>query len=125
MMDRKYILGVAATSAVAAAVLAWLIMPDVYKGDRFIQASILIISANFAVSIVLTVFYAYIYSEVPSKFTLALLLVMLTLLLYSLTANPILHAACGFCVTNSGYLTIVPDIFAAAALWALAYISLE
>ncbi|MBI5001730.1 MAG: hypothetical protein HZB92_09470 [Euryarchaeota archaeon] len=124
-MQRKYVLGIAAISAAAAMAIAWLIMPGQYAGDIYVRASTLIISANLAVAVVLMVVYVFIYKEVPSKFTLTLLLVMVTLVLYSATSNPLLHAACGFWHANTNYLTILPDIFAAVALWALAYVSLE
>ena len=125
MMQSKYVLGIAAVGAAMAVIVAWLIMPGRYDGDLYIQASILIVSANLAVSVTLTILYAYIYTQVPTRFSLALLLVMFTLLLYSVTSNPLLHAACGFWHTNTNYLTILPNLFASVALWALAYISLE
>jgi len=125
MMERKYVLAIAAIGAVIAVIIAWLMMPATYDDDFYMKMSILIISANLAVSITLSIVYAYIYSQCRTNFSLVLLLVMLALLLYSVTANPILHVACGICVTNTGYPTILSNIFAAVALWALAYISLE
>lgn len=62
------------------------------------------------------------YLQLRSGFTLALLLCVISFMLYALTSNPIMHSACG-AVTHSDVFSTIPMIFGAIAMGILAWVS--
>jgi len=54
---------------------------------------------------------------------LGLVFVMFAMFIYAATSNPIIHALSGFCLSGLGPFTMIPDLFAMAALGILIYLS--
>ncbi len=69
--------------------------------------------------------YITLYKQLKSRFTLGLIVLMLVLLLYALSSNPLLHFAFGFYTQGLGPFTVIPDLFTTAALIVLVYLSNE
>jgi hypothetical protein len=101
--------------------------PPLPPGDfeLFYTAKTVISIVNIVLLISLMVIYSNLYRKVKSKFTLGLVMVMLVLLLYALTSNPLLQTLFGFQAFGLGPFAMLPDIFATAALVVLLYLSLE
>ena len=93
--------------------------------DLFYTAKTVISIVNIVLLVSLMVIYSNLYRKVKSKFTLGLVMVMLVLLLYAMTSNPLLHTLFGFQAVGLGPFAMLPDIFATAALVVLLYLSLE
>lgn len=84
-----------------------------------------ITTVNIAISLILIILYIKIYSQVRSDFTIGLIVVMFTLMIYSLTSNPLLVSLFGYRGFGSGPFMIIPDMFATIGLATLLYLSLE
>lgn len=142
MMDKKttVILAVAVVAIVAAAVglvLSTLMLPppqtppppipepDRVLMDIYLKVKTMISLVNVVLIISLMSIYYGIYRQIKSNFTMGLILVMLVLLLYALTSNPLIHVAFGYHVQGLGPFAMVPDIFTTFALGVLLYISLD
>ena len=80
---------------------------------------------NMALAAVLLTAYIGIYRRTRAEFNLVLIIVALTLLCYSLVANPLVSAVLGYEASGLGPFFILPDIFALTALSALLYLSLK
>ncbi len=80
---------------------------------------------NIVILLALIAIYVGIYREVKTRFTLGLILVMVTLLLYALTSNPLIHILFGFQAQGLGPFVLIPDIFTSIALAVFLYISLD
>lgn len=80
---------------------------------------------NTALIIFLLVMYVDIYRKMKTQFTLGLILVMISFLLYAVTSNPLLHLLFGYYGSILGPFTIIPDIFTTFALVVLIFITLE
>ena len=89
----------------------------------FLRAKSMLTTSNMAFAVILMAGYIKLYTEVKSKFTLGLLFMMTSLFIYAATSNPLVHALSGFCLSGLGPFTMIPDIFAAAALGILVYLS--
>jgi hypothetical protein len=89
----------------------------------YLRAKSVLTTINMAFALILIAGYLHLYSEVKSKFTLGLLFAMFSLFIYAATSNPLVHAFSGFCLSGLGPFTMIPDIFAAAALGILVYLS--
>jgi hypothetical protein len=80
---------------------------------------------NITISLILIALYVKIYREVRSDFTIGLIVVMFTLLLYSLTSNPLLPFLFGYHGFGMGLFMIIPDMFSTVCLITLLYLSLK
>jgi len=80
---------------------------------------------NLALAAVLLTAYIGIYRKMRTEFNLILVIVALTLLCFSIVANPLVSAVLGYEASGLGPFFILPDIFALAALSALLYLSLK
>jgi NADH:ubiquinone oxidoreductase subunit 5 (subunit L)/multisubunit Na+/H+ antiporter MnhA subunit len=80
---------------------------------------------NITISLILIVLYVRIYREVRSDFTIGLIVVMFTLLLYSVTSNPLLLFLFGYHGVGMGLFMIIPDMFSTVCLATLLYLSLK
>ncbi len=80
---------------------------------------------NMALILITLGIYLDIYRTIKSKFTLGLVTMILLLLMYALTSNPLFHFRFGYETIGLGPFTILPDIFTTVALLILFYISLE
>jgi hypothetical protein len=84
--------------------------------------------STFNVLIILALVWSYlsVYRDLPNRFTGSLLLVTGALLLYALASNPVVHLLFGFGGnTTLGPFAFLPDLFAAVAVSALLYQSLQ
>ena len=132
-MNGRGKLAVVIVSVVLAAVVGlllaeWLLPPLAGTGMQgldgfYLRMKSVITTVNLALCIVLITSYLKMYTEVKSRFTLGLVFVMFTMLIYAATSNPIVHALSGFCLTGLGPFTMIPDFFAMAALGILMYLS--
>jgi hypothetical protein len=66
--------------------------------------------------------YSSIYRRLPNKYTRSLILLSLVLLLYAVTANPILHLMVGFPPSPGGSpFVFIPHVFVGIAIIVLFY----
>ena len=74
---------------------------------------------------VLLTTYSGMYRKARTGFNLILIIVALTMLCFSIVANPLVSAVLGYEASGLGPFFILPDLFALAALCALLYLSLK
>ena len=132
-MNSRGKLLVVAVSVVVAAVAGlflaeWLLPPLAGTGMQgqsgfYLRMKSVLTTVNMALCIVLIASYLKLYSEVRSRFTMGLVFVMFTMMVYAATSNPIIHALSGFCLSGLGPYTMIPDLSAMAALGILLYLS--
>ncbi|MGY5874833.1 MAG: hypothetical protein RTU30_03725 [Candidatus Thorarchaeota archaeon] len=99
--------------------------PDRVLMDMYLKVKTMISLVNVVLTISLMSIYYRIYRQVKSSFTMGLILVMLVLLVYALTSNPLIHVLFGFQAQGLGPFAMVPDVFTTFALGVLLYISLD
>ena len=80
---------------------------------------------NTVLSTILLITYAVTYRRTKAEFNLVLIVVALTLLCYSLVANPLIRTALGYGGSGLGPFLMLPDMFIFAALVALLYLRLK
>ena len=80
---------------------------------------------NMSLAAVLLTVYIGIYRRTGTQFNLILIIMALTMLCYSIVANPLVCAVLGYEASGLGLFFILPDLFALAALSALLYLSLK
>jgi hypothetical protein len=80
---------------------------------------------NIALILLTLGIYIDIYRTIRAKFTLGLITMILLLLMYALTSNPLVHLGFGYQTIGLGPFAILPDIFTTVALLILFYLSLE
>ena len=79
--------------------------------EAIIRVEIFFSTFNSVLLVVLVAVYARIYRSLPNKYTVSLLLLGLSLLMFALTAHPLLHVLFGFVPTVSvGPFTFLPEI---------------
>lgn len=94
--------------------------------ELFLNIKVFVSTLNIVLLVVLLWNYLSIYREIPNKFTLSLMIFSLALLLYALSSNPLMAQIMGFKHgVGLGPFTFLPDIFAAAAVVILLYMSYE
>ena len=93
-------------------------------GPYFLFGSIFSI-VNSVLSITLLITYIGTYSKTKAEFNLVLVIVALTLLGYSLAANPLIRTALGYGGTGLGPFLVLPDFFIFVTLVALLYMRLK
>ncbi|GGL22786.1 hypothetical protein GCM10009037_02770 [Halarchaeum grantii] len=77
---------------------------------------------NLAVLVALVAAYVDVYRDLPNKYTLSLLVTSLALLLYALSANPLVALLFGFPPHPAlGPFGFLPDVFVAVAIVVLFY----
>jgi hypothetical protein len=91
----------------------------------FLIIKSVVTTINITISLLLIGIYVNIYKDVKSDFTLGLIIVMISMLVYAVTSNPIFHAVFGYGLFGLGPFTMIPDIFATVALSTLLYLSLK
>ena len=131
------IIVIAVVVAVIGLVLASLILPPPHTApppipeldrvlmDFFLKVKTMVSLVNIVFIISLMGIYRGIYSQVKSQFTMGLIIVMLVLLMYALSSNPLIHVLFGYQAQGLGPFAMMPDIFATFALGLLLYISLD
>ena len=93
-------------------------------GPYFVIGSIFS-TANMVMSTILLITYVGTYRKTKAEFNLVLIIVALTLLCYSIVANPLIRTALGYGGSGLGPFFMLPDLFIFAALVALLYLSLK
>jgi hypothetical protein len=91
----------------------------------FITIKTAVTLINITISTILILLYINIYRKIKSDFTLGLIIVMFTMLIYAITSNPLLHSVFGYGGFGLGPFTMISDLFATAALVTLLYLSLK
>ena len=99
--------------------------PDRVLMDFFLKVKTMVSLVNIVFIISLMLIYRGIYRQVKSQFTLGLIVVMLVLLMYALTSNPLIQILFGYQAQGLGPFAMIPDIFATFGLGLLLYISLD
>jgi len=82
-------------------------------------------SINMLIASILIILYFQVYKKVKSEFTLGLIIMMFSLLLYAIFANPLTHSIFGFRAFGLGAFSIIPHVFATIAMSILLYLSLK
>jgi len=90
---------------------------------NLLLAKTIITSLNIILLGILLATYVQVYRKTESKFSLGLIIFTITLLLYALTSNPLLHGFAGFRVLGLGPFTFLPDLFTCVASAILLYLS--
>ena len=102
---------------------------DLYQGrwtfDLDFTFGTILSIINMSLAAVLLAVYIGIYRRTGTQFNLILIIMALTMLCYSIVANPLVSAVLGYEASGLGPFFILPDIFALAALSALLYLSLK
>jgi len=90
---------------------------------NLLLAKTIITSINTILLSILLATYVQVYRKTESQFSLGLIIFTITLLLYALTSNPLLHGFVGFRVSGLGPFTILPDLFTCVASAILLHLS--
>lgn len=69
--------------------------------------------------------YTNVYREIPTRFTMSLIIFSIALLLYALMSNPLVHTVLGFRGSGLGPFAFIPDLFATVAVIVLLYQSYQ
>lgn len=80
-------------------------------------------SVNTILLAILLAIYIGIYRKTASQFSMGLIIFTITLLLYALTSNPLIHRLIGFRLSGLGPFTMLPDLFTSIAAAILLYLS--
>lgn len=99
--------------------------PDRVLMDMFLKVKTMISLINIVLIISLLWIYSGIYNQVKSQFTMGLIVVMLVLLMYAFTSNPLVQILFGYQAQGLGPFAMIPDVFTTFALGLLLYISLD
>jgi hypothetical protein len=101
--------------------------PGPPPGDNawFYSAKVVLSLVNITLLIAILYIYGGIYREIKSKITIGQILVMLALLIYAISSNPMVQLSFGFRAEGLGPFAMIPDMFTAIALMILLQISLE
>ncbi|MGC8849901.1 MAG: hypothetical protein ACP5QI_05455, partial [Candidatus Bathyarchaeia archaeon] len=91
--------------------------------ELFYTLKTVISTINATLLASLFVIYADIYRKVRSDFTIGLMIFTVTLLLYALSSNPMVHRLFGFTAFGLGPFAMLPDLFTCAALIILLYLA--
>jgi hypothetical protein len=82
-------------------------------------------TVNLVIAAVLILLYVEVYRDVKSDFTVGLIMVMFSFLLYALFSNPLIHSIFGFRAFGLGPFALIPNVFAMIAMSTLLYLSLK
>jgi len=93
--------------------------------ELFYTLNAVISSINVMLLIFLLIGYIDIYRKTKSEFTIGLLIFSMTLLLYALSSNPLIHWLFGFHAFGLGPFTMLPDLFTCIALSVLLYLTFK
>ena len=93
-------------------------------GPYFVIGSVFS-TANMVLSTILLITYVVTYRKTKAEFNLVLIIVALTLLCYSVVANPLIRTALGYGGSGLGPFFMLPNLFTFGTLVALLYLSLK
>jgi hypothetical protein len=80
-------------------------------------------TVNLVIATGLLVLYIEVYRDVKSDFTVGLIMVTISFILYALFSNPLIHSVFGFRAFGLGPFAIIPNVFAMIAMSTLLYLS--
>jgi hypothetical protein len=83
----------------------------------------IISTVNAGLAIYLLIIYVGIYLKTRAKFTMGLIIFTITLLLYAITSNPLLHVM--FRPYTLGLFEALPELFTTIAVVVMLYLSLK
>ena len=88
----------------------------------FVRLQVFVTTFNFSLLVAMLWTYTSLYRELPNNYTRSLVLLCLALLLYAVTANPVVHLAAGFPGPpgNSPFV-FIPHVFVGLAIVVLYY----
>lgn len=90
--------------------------------EAIIRVKIFFTTFNSVLLAVLVADYARLYRDLPNKYTVSLLTLGVSLLLFALSAHPVVHVLFGFVPRVSvGPFTFLPDLFVGMAVITLFY----
>ena len=100
---------------------------DGIRGDieLFYTIKTVVSSVNVTLLIFLFVTYIGIYKKTQSEFTVGLMIFSITLLLYALVSNPLVHWVFGFRAFGLGPFAMLPDLFSCVASAILLYLTMK
>ncbi len=108
-----------ATGMIIAAITAYVATNTFFVASPLLEnvlvAKVVFTSFNIVILSALTYNYLKIYREVPTSMSRGLAIFSAALLLYAVTASPILHLLAGFEGITIGVFTYVPDMFVTIA----------
>lgn len=93
--------------------------------DNYIAMRSVISFVNMAIAGILIAIYISIYRETHSEFSLSLIVVTASLLVYAITSNPIIPQLFGYRMIGFGAFTFIPDLCSTVAMSILLYMSLK
>ena len=100
---------------------------DIEKDDYAIYRTMAaaVATVNLVIALVLILLYIEVYRDVKSDFTVGLMMVTMSFMLYALFSNPLIHSVFGFRAFGLGPFAIIPNFFAMIAMSTLVYLSLK
>jgi hypothetical protein len=93
--------------------------------ELFYTFKTVISTINVTLLIFLLIGYTSIYRKTKSEFTIGLLIFSMTLLLYAISSNPLIHWLFGFRAFGLGPFAMLPDLFTCVALSVLLYLTFK
>ena len=85
--------------------------PQAAETIQLVAIKTVVSFVNLALILSLLWIYMGTYRKVRSRFTLGLIIMVLVLLMYALSSNPIIHYLFGFYEFGLGPFAIIPDLF--------------
>ena len=98
------------------------IMGDI---ELFYKIKTILTSINATLLVLLLATYVDMYKKIQSEFTIGLIVFSLILLLYALSANPLLQWLFGYRAFGLGPFAMLPDLFTTLALAVLLYLTMK
>ncbi|WP_248896361.1 hypothetical protein [Haloplanus halobius] len=86
-----------------------------------VRVQVFVTTFNLVLLMALLWTYVSLYRDLPNRYTRSLILLSLALLLYALTANPVIHLAFGFPPSGGSPFIVIPHAFVGVAIIVLFY----
>ncbi|MBN2228171.1 MAG: hypothetical protein JW779_01185 [Candidatus Thorarchaeota archaeon] len=102
-----------------------LFIPPLEVIHFFVTIKTIVSLINMSLIFFTLAIYIDIYRSLKTRFTLGLVTMLLLLLLYALTSNPMVFSRFGYQSIGLGPFSILPDLFTTVAMLILFYLSLE
>jgi len=94
-------------------------IPEVFVFLTRVQ--VFVTTFNFVLLVALLWTYASLYRDLPNRYTRSLILLSIALVLYALTANPVVHVLFGFPPLGGSPFIVIPHVFVGVAIVVLFY----
>jgi len=86
-----------------------------------VRVQVFVTTFNFVLLVALLWTYVSLYRELPNRYTRSLILLCIALVLYALTANPVVHLLFGFPPLGGSPFIVIPHAFVGVAIVVLFY----